>query len=88
MAKGSRPLRGVVSRVAWCRLMRFWRHESKVVERVGVAASLTATGATTEDAACGWVCAASRRDATSLALFTGSGPAANVVTSGAGAGRE
>jgi hypothetical protein len=43
-----------LSRVALCRLMRFWRHESKVVERVGVAASLTATGATTEDAACGW----------------------------------
>ena len=32
--------------------------------------------------------AASRRAATSLALFTGSGPEANVVTSGAGAGRE
>ena len=33
-------------------------------------------------------CAASRRDEASLALFTGSGPEANVVTSGAGAGKE
>jgi hypothetical protein len=36
------------------RQTRFWRHNSKVVERVGVAASLTATGGTTEDATCGW----------------------------------
>lgn len=34
------------------------------------------------------VCAASHRDEASLALFTESGPEANVGTSGAGAGRE
>ena len=34
------------------------------------------------------VCAASRRDETSLALFTGSGPEANVGTTGADVGRE
>ena len=45
-------------RAVACRLMHFGRHESKVVGRIGVAASLTATealtatGATTEVAAC------------------------------------
>jgi len=39
VAKGSRPLRGALSCVAWCRLMRFGRQKAELVGRVGVGAS-------------------------------------------------